>query len=403
MSKAHILVVDDSKLSAKMISDRLAAAGYRVTVAHSGEEALVETSSATPDLILSDVVMPGIDGYELVRRLRKLPATAKTPVIMLTSKGGIKEKVAGFEAGADDYLVKPVDPTELELRIRALLARAAAQASVESEEAVREEAQVISVFSLKGGVGVTSIAVNLAVALAQMWQQKVSLVDLALESAQDAMMLDLKAKNTLVELSATNIDQVDAELLTAYLLEHPSGVRLLPAPLRPELAEQVTPTAVGHALTLTQEMFSYIVLDLPSTFDEITLTALDSSSAILMVLSPDLAALKAATATLDVFASLGYPNDRIVPILNWTFPREGLPLKNIEAALKRRVPLVIPYEQTLFVGSVNRGVPAVLRKPQSPGAMSIARLAYAVSRDTERENLPETPSPLLAQVLAELK
>ncbi|OQY24350.1 MAG: hypothetical protein B6I34_03670, partial [Anaerolineaceae bacterium 4572_32.1] len=149
MTTAHILIVDDSKLSAKMIQDRLTAAGYQVTVAHSGEEALAKVSSAAPDLVLSDVVMPGINGYELVRRLRQQPATAQTPVIMLTSKGGIKEKVTGFEAGADDYLVKPVDPTELELRIQALLARAAAQAG---DDIIGEEAKLISVFSLKGGV-----------------------------------------------------------------------------------------------------------------------------------------------------------------------------------------------------------------------------------------------------------
>jgi pilus assembly protein CpaE len=369
-------------------------------VAYSGEEALARLRSATPDLILSDVVMPGINGYELVRRLRQHSATANTPVIMLTSKGGIQEKVAGFEAGADDYLVKPVDPTELELRIRALLARAAAQVG---EKAVREEAQVISVFSLKGGVGVTSIAVNLAVALAQMWQVEVPLVDLALESAHGAMMFDLKAKNTLAELSAASLDDVDADLLMTYLQRHESGVRLLPAPLRPELAEQVTPVAVNHALTLAKSLFSYVVLDLPSTFSEVTLTALDLSTVILLVLSPDLAALKVATSTLGVFASLGYAADRIVPILNWTFPREGLPQKNIEAALKRRIPLVIPYEQTLFVEGINRGVPVVLRRPRAPGAMAIARLAYAVSRNTERENLPETLPPLLAHIVSEMK
>jgi pilus assembly protein CpaE len=169
------------------------------------------------------------------------------------------------------------------------------------------------------------------------------------------------------------------------------------------LAEQVTPVAVNHALTLAKSLFSYVVLDLPSTFSEVTLTALDLSTVILLVLSPDLAALKVANSTLGVFASLGYAADRIVPILNWTFPREGLPQKNIEAALKRRIPLVIPYEQTLFVEGINRGVPVVLRRPRAPGAMAIARLAYAVSRNTERENLPETLPPLLAHVVSEMK
>lgn len=397
MTTAHILVVDDSKLSTKMIQDRLMDAGYQVTVANSGEEAQAKLRTFTPDLILSDVVMPGIDGYELVRRLRQQSATARTPVIMLTSKGGIAEKTKGFEAGADDYLVKPVEPTELELRIRVLLARVADPAR---QKATAAEAQVVSVFSLKGGTGVTSIAVNLAVALAQMWQAQVPLVDLDLESGQNAMMLDIKTENTLAELAATKIDDIDEELLSAYLKKHESGVNLLPAPLRPEMAEQVHPSAINQILSLAKGMFGHLVLDLPSTFNEVTLTALDHSSAILLVLSPDLAALKAATATLNVFNALGYPQERIVPILNWTFPRGGLPQKNIEAALKRKISLVIPHEPSLFVESINRGVPLILHKPRAAASVAFSRLAYAVSRDLERENLPESPPPLLAQALS---
>jgi pilus assembly protein CpaE len=398
MTAAQILVVDDSKLSAQMIQDRLIAAGYQVIVANSGEEALVRLRSFTPDLILSDVVMPGINGYELVARLRQQPTTAHTPVIMLTSKGGIAEKTKGFEAGADDYLVKPVEPAELELRIRALLARVAAQAGQRPHGA---EAQIISVFSLKGGTGVSTIAVNLAVALAQMWQIKVPLVDLNLESGQAAMMLDIKAQNTLAQLATTPVDDIDAELLSTCLIEHQSGVSLLPAPLRPELAEQVTSTAVNHLLSLTKGTFDYLVLDLPSTFSEVSLTALDHSSTIIVVFSPDLAAPKATTDTLNVFKVLGYPPERIVPILNRTFPRGGLPQKNLEAALKRKIPLLIPHEPSLFVESINRGVPAILRKPRAAAPAAIAKLAYAVSRDTEREHPPESRPSLLAQVLSE--
>ncbi|MFZ5917566.1 MAG: AAA family ATPase [Chloroflexota bacterium] len=397
---AHILVVDDSRLSAKMIQDRLEAVGYRVAVAHDGEQGLAAVRATPPDLVLSDVVMPGIDGYEFVRRLRKYPPTARIPIIMLTSKGGIAEKTRGFEAGADDYLVKPVDPAELELRIRALLARAMAATGAITPQT---SGQIVAVFSLKGGVGVSSVAVNLAVALAQMWQMQVPLIDLALESAHGALMLDIKARPSLAELATVKPEDLEPEVLNAYLQPHESGVRLLQAPLRPELAEQITPTAIAHILTLAQSLFGYLVLDLPSTFCETTLAALDLSAVVVLLLSPDLAALKCATAALDVFAALGYPEERVLPVLNWTFPREGLPQKNIEAALKRHIPLVIPYDPTLFVESINRGLPAIWRKPQSAASMAIARLAYAISRSLERENIPESPPALLARVLSQLK
>jgi len=123
VNTARILVVDDSRLAQKMIRDRLESAGYAVVTASSGEEALAWLQREVPDLVISDVVMPGIDGYELCRRMRKQPRLANVPVILLTARGGIAEKVAGFEAGADDYLVKPFDPVELELRGKGLLAR----------------------------------------------------------------------------------------------------------------------------------------------------------------------------------------------------------------------------------------------------------------------------------------
>ena len=124
MSKApsaKILVVDDSKLAAKMIQDRLEAAGYAVRVAHNGVEGLAKIKAEVPDLIIADVVMPEMDGYEFCRRLRRYPATAHTPVIMLTSRGGITEKKKGFEAGADDYLVKPCSIHEIRKAVATLL------------------------------------------------------------------------------------------------------------------------------------------------------------------------------------------------------------------------------------------------------------------------------------------
>ena len=109
---AKILVVDDYKLAAKMIKDRLVSKGYKVSVAFSGEEALAQVRDEVPDLVVSDLMMPEMDGYELCRRLRRDPATAEVPIILLTSMGKISSKEAGFEAGADDYLVKPVVPAE---------------------------------------------------------------------------------------------------------------------------------------------------------------------------------------------------------------------------------------------------------------------------------------------------
>ena len=387
----RILVVDDNKLAAKMVRDHLVSKGYKVSVAFNGEEALAQVKSDVPDLVISDLMMPGMDGYELCRRLRRDPAVAEVPIILLTARGRIDDKEAGFEAGADDYLVKPVVPAELELKVKVLLSRAKAARTV-------SEAKVISVFSLRGGVGVTSLAVNLAVSLAQMWQVEVPLIDLALESGHGALMFDLKPKYTLAELAQRTEESVIEELLDGYLARHESGVRLLAAPPSPAQADLITPPFLHTVLPMLKRKFEYIVLDTASSFSELTLAALDLSDLIIVVLSPDLASLKVSAATMDVFQALDYPKERLAVVINWTFPREGLPQKNIEAALGLPINAVIPYERTLFVEAINSGVPAVWSHPTASATMIIEQLAFQVSKPEMREKEEESPSEMLLRV-----
>jgi pilus assembly protein CpaE len=402
MGKSRILVVDDSKLSAKMIENRLTASGYQVDVAHSAEEAISNLKmprAAPPDLVISDLMMPGMNGYQFCQWLRGNPSTVHVPVIMLTSKGGVSAKVDGFQAGADDYLVKPIDPTELEVRIKVLLARVrAARAAAAQTAAVPSEAKIISVFSLRGGVGVTSVAVNLAVALAQLWQTEVPLIDLALESGHCALMLDLKPKHSLADLTNRGPDVIDDALLEGAFVQHDSGVRVLAAPPSPELADAITSTLVGAVLTMLRPRSPYVVIDTPSRFDEVTLAALDQSDVILLLLTPEIACLKVTTAALDVFHALEYPPQKLVAVLNWPFSQGGLPQKNIEAALRMPLETIIPHERALFVEAINRGVPLVLSHPEAPASLALQQLAYKLSERQPPAQEARSPSGMLARV-----
>jgi DNA-binding response OmpR family regulator len=118
MSKRKILVVDDSTLVAEAVKAKLEANNYDVQLAFSGEEALDKVTAEVPDLMILDVYMPGIDGFEVCRRLREKPETQSLPIVMLSSRGNIKEKLAGFRVGADDYLVKEFDLLDLPYRVK---------------------------------------------------------------------------------------------------------------------------------------------------------------------------------------------------------------------------------------------------------------------------------------------
>src|SRR6185295_11799030 len=163
-----ILIVDDDIDSLKLIGMMLQRQGYEVAAANAGNQALSKALSERPDLIILDVMMPDMNGYEVCKRLRANPDTKGIPIIMFTAKTLIDDKVQGFEAGADDYLTKPTHPSELASRVKAILARSANTRRPESAPSgAGSRGTAIGVIGAKGGVGTTTIALNIAAGLAQ--------------------------------------------------------------------------------------------------------------------------------------------------------------------------------------------------------------------------------------------
>ena len=119
--KAHILIVDDDPRITDLLRRVLAYEGYTVAVAATGDEALDRTLEHPPDMIVLDIMLPGMDGLEVTRRLRTAGDTV--PILLLTARDAVSDRVAGLETGADDYLVKPFAPEELVARVKALLRR----------------------------------------------------------------------------------------------------------------------------------------------------------------------------------------------------------------------------------------------------------------------------------------
>jgi pilus assembly protein CpaE len=276
---------------------------------------------------------------------------------------------------------------------------------VKAVEATREtsadKGKVITVFSLRGGAGVSSIALNLAIALAQLWETEVSLIDLAMASSHLVMMLDLKSKYTIANLAEyQQSNELDGEAISGFLTDHESGVRLLAGLRRPELVDLIPPSLVPTALSYLKDRFAYVVIDTDSSFSEHNLEVLDASDVIVLVVNPEMASMQASTSALDVFASLDYSADKIVAILNCTFPKGGLPQKNIEAALRKAIQTAIPYEETLFVDAINRGLPPVWKQPNAPASLVIQELAYRLSSLGHTTNPPQNPSETWKRVQA---
>jgi pilus assembly protein CpaE len=396
MNPARILVVDDNEKACQMLAYLLTRRDYQVTTNTRPIEALkwMRRPGNIPDLILLDIMMPAMDGYEFVRQLRADPTVAHIPVLMLTARGHADDKVAGFEAGADDYLVKPINAAELEVRIRALLARSGAAMPARPAS----EATVVTVFSLRGGVGTTSVAVNLAVALATLWNIQVPLVDLALKKGHCAWMLNLRPRYTISDLVESKESTVESEVVEDLLLTHGSGVKLLAAPMSPVDAELITPAVLDRTWPHLLTGYRFLVVDAGSDLSELTLIALERAHTVLLMLAPEMLAVKSAFDALRVFDRLDFNPDRTLPVLNTIFPRDGLTRQNVEKALGRPVETVIPYERTSFVQAINSGRPLIITDPKAPASVAIATLAHKLSAaEMEAEEITN-PSPLLTTV-----
>ncbi|MBN2034341.1 MAG: response regulator [Deltaproteobacteria bacterium] len=140
MSGPKLLVVDDEEDILELLRFNLAGEGFQVVCATTGEEALGKVKSDMPDLILLDLMLPGIDGLEVAKRLKSLPETRGVPLVMLTAKGEEEDIVKGLEIGADDYITKPFSPKVLAARIRAVLRR--------KQTTPKEGKEIVSVHNL---------------------------------------------------------------------------------------------------------------------------------------------------------------------------------------------------------------------------------------------------------------
>ncbi len=366
---ARILVIDDDSHTLRLIEFALTKAGHTVVTASRGIEGLQKAFQAPPDLAVIDLMMPQMDGYEVCRRLRQNEQTAETPILVFTARIQEIDRQAALEAGANEFLTKTATPGELVSQVEALLA-----GKVSGPGAQARPGQAIALFSLRGGVGVSSLAVNLAVALARQPHQKVALLDLCFLSSSVPLMLNVRPKFILAELSREETP-ISLDSLEKYMMAHSSGVKVLSTVLSPARAAPLSAQTTEHVLSVLKGGFNYIIIDTPSSLDDMTLTALRASAQILLILVPEVTSVQAAVLTLQTFRSLGLADEAIVPVVNHIFAKGGLSLGTIQSALKRPVKAVIPHEPELLVLAINSGTPLVLSQPSSAMATAIQKLA----------------------------
>ena len=375
MPGERILFVDDEEQIRKLLSTWLTRHGYEISVANDGWEALKTIRAKAPDLVITDVNMPNMNGLELTRRMRADHRTARIPVIMLSARKQADDVLSGYAEGADEYVPKPVEMAVLEAKIEVLIKRF--RTTKGGEAVAKRGGNVVLFLHAKGGVGCTTLAVNAAVALAATTIYRVTLLDLNLEFGNAPMLMNLTSPRTLADLAENAHEQLDETAFASYLEQDRSGVRVLAGCDLPERAELVTVPAVQQAVDLLQKQSDYVVVDAPASFSQHVLAVLDSTDAVVVVTAAHLPSLKATKQALEVLEKLSFPTERTVLVVNRT-SAAGVEMDHVARFFNRKPDVVVPHTEAAD-DAADRGRPLTVLHPDSAASKVVRDLAARIA------------------------
>jgi pilus assembly protein CpaE len=388
----RILFIDDEVINHQLVERALQPLNCELESAINGNEGIAKARAARPDLIITDVMMPDMDGYAVTRVLRREQQFADIPILVLTAQSGLEDKLKAFEAGADEHLSKPFEPAELLARVTAFLRRGEAVRASQAIPAPVEEGRMVALHSLRGGTGCSTLSVNLGAALALLWPGSTILLDLTMTAGQVALMLNMPLRRTWSDIAGFKAAELEQEIFHSIVGIHESGLNFVAAPTLPTESQPFAPETFETALSLAKRHYDYVLADLPHDFSDISIQALDKADVILMIASPDMASIRAVTVARDTYQKLGYPAEKIKLVLNATFPRAGLPKEKIESAMGLKAVATIPYVQELFVEAINYGRPPVVHAPNEPVSGLLEDFAFYLSKDAHKKSKPAKPT-----------
>ncbi|HSL28869.1 MAG TPA: response regulator [Anaerolineales bacterium] len=398
----RVLLIDDEQFYFKLIRNALKAADYELEYAKSSSEGLSKIASFAPELLIVDLKLPEMDGFQILERLRRDPKFSYLPVIVITSKDELSEKLKAFELGADDYLVKPFQPEELVARMGILARRGKAMQRVQQEATRATPATTLAVHSLRGGLGCSSIAVNLGLAFHKLWGKQTLLMDGVLTAGQVALMLDAKPTATWENLVGVDLVNLDDAVVFEMMCSHKSGIRYIAAPRYPIAADTFTHETLQLFMEKAKSQNDFVIVDTSHDFSDMTIHMLSMSTTILLVMAPELASLRTAMSAIEIYDRLGLPLDRVKIVLNNNSSNPAIKQAQLEKVLKRPIDFVLPFEAGEVNRALNFGQPFILTNPDLPICLVLEKMAYAMSDEAHKALPPAVPSATWKRVTSQL-
>ncbi|MBW2278792.1 MAG: response regulator, partial [Deltaproteobacteria bacterium] len=355
-----------------------------VGAAASGEEAVDLTGKLQPDILLMDINMPGMDGIATAERVSATFPT--TSIIMMSVQGEADYLRRSMLAGAREFLVNPFSSDELTASIRQVHIREkqrrgsmvmAAPAGQPGGEGGKKDGKIVTLFAPKGGVGRTTLAVNLAVALAGEQRQSVTLVDGSIQFGDVGVLLNLNPKNKSIIDVVADPSATDEDLVETALINHSTGIKVLLAPPSPEMAELITVDQIRRMASRLRDTNDFTVVDLWPHFNDVSLALLDMSDVILTILTLEITNIKNIRLFLEVAEQLGY-GDRLKLVLNRADSAFGIRVADVENSVGRKIDHQVVSDGRTVVYALNRGVPFVWSNSQAPVSEDILKISRAL-------------------------
>ncbi|MEX1071255.1 MAG: response regulator [Anaerolineales bacterium] len=384
-----ILVVDDDLDTLKLVGTTLEKQGFLIIAAKDGLEALEKVAQHMPDLILLDIMMPKMDGYEVTRRLRSDPATASIPVILFTAKAQVDDKVAGLEVGADDYLTKPTHPAELVARVRSILKRPVTASILppSTEEAASPGGAVIGIVAAKGGQGVSTLAINLGAALQnQNKNATVAIAELRPGRGDMSVYLGFPNQSGLNDLLKRSPGDIHRQVVEQALVSHRSGLKLLLSSFKP--SDVALEAAVEQMALVVRELAriaTYCVLDLGVGFPPATLRVLQQCSKVIVVAEPDPHSIPLTKALLDDLKANGIAKEKLITVLlNRVRTDQAMSAADVQKTLGTDIDAVFTPAPELAFQAARSNQAMVSIDPQSFTAQQAAKVVNLITEAAKR-------------------
>jgi len=371
--KLSVVVVGADKSARKTIRNQLDQMdNVKLTsVAKGIDEAYGAVRASKPDILILELPK---DSEKALRWIERIKLESPEIAIFVSSEATTTELImSAMRAGAQEFLSRPIDSNELKKAVEKVLK---IKKQIKAQAPAR--GRIISVFSKKGGLGVTTLAVNLGVALAQAAEKKAALIDLDLQLGDVTSFLNLSPDYNILD-TCNEDGGVDAVKLQSCMTRHDSGVFVLSEPKNPAESENVSSSQINQILRHLRSMFSYVIVDTPHAFDPRTLEAFELSDHIIVVVVPNISSIRATKKALGVFKDLGYARDKVRVMVNRaTGKKDPIKVDEIEKTLHYPVSWVVPNNYPVVIEAINSGIPLLNHKGSSNVAKSILNLANEI-------------------------